>query len=759
MTKQGEPSSADQPNVGAQSVSLTSLRCTWRVLAVLLLLSGVTYVANVWTPSSYGLILSRLGVTEPELVLGDPRGIRSDEYHMVTPYFQIAVRNGFSRYNELSPYKEDLRAYFALPLLDWSLPFKPQLWAFFAVDPARAYSFYHWFLIAAFVAGYTIVLRQVGVEPAFGALISLLLFFSHFTQVWWTTNGPTFAFAPWPLAAFLIRCRWYVRLPAVAYASAVWLFSLLYPPFIISAAFALAVLAIAFQPERLRLPVLMPSGLAVAIALALVWLYFGDNVQVMRDTVYPGQRNEGGGGLSQLMFLAHLFPYLTTLEFEPLIPDRNACEVSVVSSFFPLAFLIFADYRALFHWVRTHPWPGFVCGVGFAMMAAWMLLPIPAEVGRLLLWNVMPSQRMLWGMGLLLTLGLGVVSSRVPWRLTGSRCLVFTGAVLSAWLASKIVLVESWYPKPGLLAFSALGRAHDDLFVLVPLAVVMIAATIRPLAILSKTGNARGAIVTAVVIAAAGTFGRFNPIQSARPIFKTPETPLISAMRDMAAAHPKGWAALEGRHGAIFNGLGIRTINHALLAPQREFFRPFFPDLPPDQFNFFFNRYVHIGLTMTDKVELRRADNVVLPIQRFGLELPVDSGPELNPSLNRELPNAGHLDGISIKRLESGNWLAVVRGWAPFERWHSEQRLVVKLASPRLLADFSMNGATILDVAAVRLPRPDIVAALADPALNLSGFVLMIELQVNGNLEAVPSEALSISSIDPARGRHAIKGD
>jgi hypothetical protein len=162
---------------------------------------------------------------------------------------------------------------------------------------------------------------------------------------------------------------------------------------------------------------------------------------------------------------------------------------------------------------------------------------------------------------------------------------------------------------------------------------------------------------------------------------------------------------------------------------------------------------------MTDKVELRRADNVVLPIQRFGLELPVESGPELDSTNNGDVPSAGHLDGISIKRLESGNWLAVVRGWAPFERWHSEQRLVVKLASPRLLAEFSMNGATILDAAAVRLPRPDIVAALSDPALTLAGFVLMIELQVNGKLEALPSEALSISSIDPTRGRHAIKGD
>jgi hypothetical protein len=692
-------------------------------------------------------------VTNIELVLGEPRVIRSDEYYMVTPYFQIAVRNGFSRYNELSPYREELRAFFALPLLDWSLPFKPQMWAFFAVDPARAYSFYHWFLIAAFVAGYTILLHQLGVEPAFGTLISLLLFFSHFTQAWWTNNGPTFALAPWPLAALLIRSRWYVRLPAVAYASAVWLFSFLYPPFIISAGFALAVLAIAFRPERLRLPVLVSSAVAVWLALVLVWVYFGENIQLMRDTVFPGQRNENGGGVSQLMFLAHLFPYLTTLDFEPLIPDWNACEVSVVSSFFPLAFLIFVDHRALFHWVRTHPWPVFVCGVGFMMMAAWMLLPIPAEVGRLLLWHIVPGKRMLWGIGLVLTLGLGVVSSGVPWRLTGSRCLVFTGAVLSAWLASKIVLVESWYPISGVLAFSALSRAQDDWVVLVPLAVIMVASNIRPLAILGKTGNARGAIVAALVITAAGTFGRFNPIQSARPIFKTPETPLLTAMRDMSAAHPKGWAALEGGHGAIFNGLGIRTINHALLVPQREFFRPFFPDLPPDEFNFFFNRYGHIGLKMTDKVELHRADNIVLPIQHFGLELPVDSAPEVDPSLNGELPNAGHLDGISIKRLDSGNWLVIVRGWAPFERWHPRQRLTVKLASGWLPA------ATILGATAVRLPRPDIVAALSDPELNLSGFVLMIELQVNGNLEAVPSEALSISSIDPTRGRHAIKGD
>jgi len=77
-------------------------------------------------------------------MLGTPRLIRSDEWAVITPLFQAAVRNGFREVNETSFYREDLRSVFPLPLKNWSLFFRPQLWAFFLTGaPPRIQSTLH----------------------------------------------------------------------------------------------------------------------------------------------------------------------------------------------------------------------------------------------------------------------------------------------------------------------------------------------------------------------------------------------------------------------------------------------------------------------------------------------------------------------------------------------------------------------------------------------------------------------------------------
>src|SRR5687767_2726474 len=102
-------------------VSLRRLHAAWRYRfrspyfrvvgpLIFIVLVGAVYIANAWTPSSYGIVLEQLGVSGSGPVLGTARAIRSDEFLVLTPYIQIAVRNQFERYNQLSPYKEDLRA-------------------------------------------------------------------------------------------------------------------------------------------------------------------------------------------------------------------------------------------------------------------------------------------------------------------------------------------------------------------------------------------------------------------------------------------------------------------------------------------------------------------------------------------------------------------------------------------------------------------------------------------------------------------------
>jgi hypothetical protein len=129
-----------------------------------LALAAIIYVSLGLTPSSYGEVLNQIGAAEQGPILGVPRFIRMDEWELITPLFQAAVRNGFSEVNETSFYREDLRTVFPVPLRNWSLLFRPQLWVFFLTGAPTAFSIYFAFLIYATLTGYTLLFRELGAD-------------------------------------------------------------------------------------------------------------------------------------------------------------------------------------------------------------------------------------------------------------------------------------------------------------------------------------------------------------------------------------------------------------------------------------------------------------------------------------------------------------------------------------------------------------------------------------------------------------------
>ena len=116
------------------------------IWVMLLLVIGIFYVSNTWTPSSYGGPIKYFGVSDRGIVAGTPRGHRSDEWGVATPLTQATVNNDFQRFNQTSIYKEDLRSVFSMPIYDWGMIFKPNMWGYLAFPPAYAFSFIPRFL-------------------------------------------------------------------------------------------------------------------------------------------------------------------------------------------------------------------------------------------------------------------------------------------------------------------------------------------------------------------------------------------------------------------------------------------------------------------------------------------------------------------------------------------------------------------------------------------------------------------------------------
>ena len=375
-------------------------------LAIAVLLIG--YFALDLTPSAYAYVLRGIGATQTGLLLGEPSPFRTDEFSVWTPFVQAAVRNGFQRYNETSVYGEDLRNFNALPLWDWALAFKPQFWGFFVLPPDRAFSLYHTLLIGSCLIGWSAVFRSWAFQPLWAAVAGLLYFFSGAAQFSWTTSGPLIAVFPLLLLAFCWDTRSSVKFLLLTWLITVWLLSHFYPPVLISLALTAPFLIAAFRPNAVNWRNIAVAILAFLAACLLVRFYFGTVFDVMAATVYPGGRSFRGSLLAWQQGLAHFFPFVTTRMDESLIRS-NAVEVTTASSYLPLVTLIFLDWRSLLDKFRSSdpadvPPRRAVCLllVGLALLAAWSFLPIPSDVGALMLLDKVQPQRMMYASGILL---------------------------------------------------------------------------------------------------------------------------------------------------------------------------------------------------------------------------------------------------------------------------------------------------------------------------------------------------------------------
>lgn len=567
------------------------------VVAMLCLL----YVGFALTPSSYAMASEYLGLAPIDPLLGRARGIRMDEWMVFTPYVQIAVANDFGPINAYSPYHETLRSFQALPLLDWGLLFKPYHWAFFVLPPANAYSFFFMCMSMAFLCGWALFLRQLRLPPLVAVLIALLLYFSPYVQVWWTSNAGAFALAPWVAVAWLrIDTRW-LRIAASAYALAVWLLAIAYPPFIISSLLALAVLVLAFRRDALTLPRLVDAVLAGALALGVFLGYFHDAIEIINNTVYPGHRESAGGGVSAITLLAHLFPNLMTRGFYPLpaFSHSNACEIAVLGSLLPLFTAVLANWRQVGHWARANRLSLALLAGGMLLVACWIFLPVPLVVGKLTGLYLVPPTRALLAFGLLLNIGCAIVLVQGGVRLTRGRLLLLAALLL---VGSLIKLAF------GQGSFSRLHTTADA-WPLLCVGLLALAAR-RP-----RLAAHPAALVLAVAMLGNVLInGLFNPVQSARPIFAMDRAAVLEAMRAKGAQQaPDGSLVVEGRYGALLSGIGIPAVNHTLYFPQLAYFRQRFPAMSDEAFNTIFNRYHHVMIS--DVVEPRslHADLVELP--------------------------------------------------------------------------------------------------------------------------------------------------
>ena len=608
---------------------------------------GVFYVSQCWSPSSYGLVLRQLEVADAGLVWSRPRPIRSDEWAVVTPLTQAAVRNDFQRINQSSYYKEDLRINYGLPLRDWGLIFKPTMWGYFIVDAAHAYSL-HWFAIfALFLVGHLLLFQRLGLGRIEAALLSGAIYFTGYTQFWWNEKGPIFAIFPWVILALLARLPWGARLVLFYWLAVSWLVTNFYPPVFISLAFVGGAIVLSFERDWLRPGRAIALLATTACAGGTAAFYLKDYLLRTAATVYPGHRNSQGGAVPAFEWWGQWFPFNGFDWRYESVMGQNICEVGVVGAAFALMYLCFMDHRRAWGVLAT---PGsqrtrllILCGA-LALMYAWMLLPIPAWAGRVLLWNHVQPERMEYAAGLLMLLVTVLLGRSAGLVVTAPRMALYLALVILGWIAFK-GLDHGALVEPRIMA-----KRSNDLIVLPVLLACLIVG--RRMRLASST-----VLLGASTLAGAILLFAFNPIQSARPIFERHDTPVVRAIEAERAAD--GSLAMPGFPGAVLNGLGYASVSHVTAVPALDLWRSRYPDLPEAEFMSIFNRYSHIRLNDGERPVSPYPDVVDVPLHDFWpnrVEIPVARTepvvtwlePGRHASGSLELARAGAWDALQV---------------------------------------------------------------------------------------------------------------
>lgn len=494
--------------------ALNDLRLRWQVLigvAVYLLALAVLVVTTINGSSSGAFYRDFYAGRDPRLLLGGPRGLRSDEWMVTTPLLIGQVEQGLPRVSQVIPGGLDVSVLFDVPYRDAWATFRPQNLGFGVLPLDNAFALRWWLpLVALGIAVHTLVV-VLWRKPLAALAVSVAFAFSPFTQ-WWFGAG-TF----WPLTFAVMVClsavvavrstrawvRWATAI-MTGYVAVVAAMTM-YPPFLVpcalvAAAFVLGTLIdarhLAWRARLVRLVPLVVSG---AVAGVLLMVFLSSHASTLDDitsTDYPGDRRWPTGDSSQFPW-APMFAGVFGIGLRASSPAGFAVNASEGSSFLltglyllPVALVLLLPGRGR---RRVDGSLAALLGV-LVVMAAFVYVPGWDSVASLLLLDLTSLPRLVVGFGLVALLLLVVVVERMsregpPSRWVAAACvalvLVAHGAV-ALYIRSHApqVFTEFWWWPVLVVAFAtavwlyARGRATVPSILVALVALTMVAGVV-----------------------------------------------------------------------------------------------------------------------------------------------------------------------------------------------------------------------------------------------------------------------------------------
>ncbi|MBV9767237.1 MAG: hypothetical protein JOZ48_20520 [Acidobacteriaceae bacterium] len=373
----------------------------------------ISFSADV--SGSSAAIYSTLTEVKDTPLLGSPRLIRADEYAVITPaILNEALR--LNRFQASHSYLGDhsVALFGNLPVYHISTLFRPQFWPFFVLPLDYAYAWY-WQFKTLFLLGGSFTFLLLITRSTFWAISgSLWYFFSPFTQ--WTYSWPSALPEMVGLMCLtvVLAClltvatsRLLICAAAVAMASCAINFVMCgylphLVPLVLVALFFVGFWCIAEREVIFRREMSGRRIVGLVGALALVasigFILFLDTAQAIRGvagTAYPGHRSFSGANTLIQMLGSH---FLEWTENETHVPPAlgNICEAAGFLWLAPAT--LFISRPLVLSRMQKFALGSLWCS--FAVILVWMLLPVPAALGKILGLNLTGWTRCLPALGL-----------------------------------------------------------------------------------------------------------------------------------------------------------------------------------------------------------------------------------------------------------------------------------------------------------------------------------------------------------------------
>lgn len=539
-------------------------------------------------------------VEDPDLIVGEPRGIRSDEWLRWTPLVVSQAQQGYPETNTALRDGVDLTVIYDVPHGGWTAFFEPQHMAFHLVrDPEFAFAFKWFGLLATSFYAATLFSRRIGRlgrTPAL--LVGALWALSPFLHWWYQSQA--FLAAAYGMLALVVAVEALKATSrrtsallgvAVGYLGAAALM-LQYPPYLLSAAIPALVLLAAQLPglratlgTRLLVERLLLAALPAAIIVGAVGLGFiidkSELIAAIGASEHPGGRSFASGEANWRSF-GHLLSGNLAPEF---LSDDQASNYfmnqSEAAGFLPLlpTLLIAGLVREFTRWRRKKPLHlEILVLTGLSIvMALWLFVPGITTPFRILLFDQIPINRFVFMLGLTQFMLLVALLSDAPGRprsIAGatrtfrgladrhwSLVLTTVGTAAIIVLANRLVIDAA----PGFVS----GR-----FVVIA-STVAVAVGIG----LALTGSPRVGLSCLVALSLISS-ATVNPLY--RGLDTVIDTPLVDRIEEIAAREPNAAWAVMG--DLVFENLavqaGARSISGSTPSTQIDWWTSNFNDDP-----------------------------------------------------------------------------------------------------------------------------------------------------------------------------------